>query len=78
MSDRPQPFSILKSKKYAVPLVSVAVLYPAVGGGLAFAWLDSGNFDPRRIAEHEDYSSQPAAIANELQSNRIVAADAGQ
>jgi hypothetical protein len=50
--------SLVKSKRYAVPLVTVAVLHPAVGGGLAFAWLDSAHFDPRRIAEHADSSSQ--------------------
>jgi hypothetical protein len=65
--------SLVKSKKYAVPLVSVAVLHPAVGGGLAFAWLDSSHFDPRRIAEHENSSSEPAAIADELQLNQLVA-----
>ncbi len=65
--------SLVKSKKYAVPLVSVAVLHPVVGGGLAFAWLDSSHFDPRRLADHEDFSSEPAVIAEELQSNRVVA-----
>jgi hypothetical protein len=66
--------SLVKSKRYAVPLVTVAVLHPAVGGGLAFAWLDSAHFDPRRIAEHEDSSSQPAAIADELERNRVISA----
>ena len=69
--------SLVKSKRYAVPLVSVAVLHPAVGGSLAFAWLDSSHFDPRRIADHENSSSEPA-VADELQSNRVVAADAAQ
>jgi hypothetical protein len=69
--------SLVKSKRYAVPLVTVAVLHPAVGGGLAFAWLDSANFNPRRIAEHEDSSSKPAAIADELESNRVVPATGG-
>jgi hypothetical protein len=32
--------SFVKSKKYAVPLVSVAVLHPYFGGSLAFAWLN--------------------------------------
>jgi hypothetical protein len=67
--------SLVKSKRYAVPLVTVAVLHPAVGGGLAFAWLDSSHFDPRRIAEHEDSSSEPAAIADELELNRVIASD---
>jgi hypothetical protein len=68
--------SLVKSKRYAVPLVTVAVLHPAVGGGLAFAWLDSSHFNPRRIAEPDNSSSEPAAIADELQSNRVVAVGA--
>jgi hypothetical protein len=66
--------SLVKSKRYAVPLVTVAVLHPAVGGGLAFAWLDSSHFNPRRIAEHEDSSSEPAAIADELEWNHVISA----
>jgi len=70
--------SLVKSKRYAVPLISVAVLYPPVGGGLAFAWLDSAHFNPRRIADHESFSSEPAAIAHELESNRVATAGAAQ
>ncbi|HEV8043087.1 MAG TPA: hypothetical protein VGP62_29680 [Bryobacteraceae bacterium] len=69
--------SFVKSKKYAVPLVSVAVLHPYVGGSLAFAWLDGSHFDPRKVAESRGARSQPAAIAEELESNG-VAAGAGQ
>jgi hypothetical protein len=58
--------SLVKSKKYAVPLVSVAVLHPYFGGSLAFAWLDGSHFDPRKIAEQANSRSQPAAIAVEL------------
>jgi hypothetical protein len=65
--------SLVKSKRYALPLVSVAVLHPAFGGSLAFAWLDGSRFNPRRIAEPENSSSEPAGIADELQSNRVVA-----
>jgi hypothetical protein len=65
--------SLVKSKEYALPLVSVAVLHPVFGGSLAFAWLDSSHFNPRRIAEPENSSAEPAAIADELQSNRVVA-----
>jgi hypothetical protein len=64
--------SLVRSKRYAVPLVSVAVLHPVIGGGLAFAWLDSSHFNPRRIADHENSSSEPAAIADEFESNRVV------
>jgi hypothetical protein len=66
--------SLVKSKRYAVPLVSVAVLHPYVGGPMAFAWLQGSHFDPRRIAELEESSSEPAEIADELHSNRLVTA----
>jgi hypothetical protein len=65
--------SLVKSKRYAVPLVSLAVLHPVLGGSLAFAWLDGSNFNPRRIAERDDSPSDPGLIALELQSNRAVA-----
>jgi hypothetical protein len=65
--------SLMKSKRYAVPLVSLAVLHPVLGPSLAFAWLDSSHFDPRRMAETESASSEsmvkPAAIAAELESS---------
>ncbi len=64
--------SLVKSKRYAVPLVSLAVLHPYFGGSLAFAWLDSAHFNPRRLAESETFSSQPAVIAAELQANQAV------
>jgi hypothetical protein len=69
--------SFVKSKKYAVPLVSVAILHPYVGGSLAFAWLDGSHFDPRKIAESRSAHAQPAAIAAELESNKVTAG-AGQ
>jgi len=64
--------SLVKSKKYAVPLVPVAVLHPYIGGSLAWAWLQGSHFDPRRIAESANSPSQPAAIAVELQSHGVV------
>jgi hypothetical protein len=63
---------LVKSKRYCVPLVSLAVLHPPLGGSLAFAWLDGSKFNPRRIAEPEDSSSNPAVIAAELESNRTA------
>jgi len=66
--------SLVKSKRYALPLVSLAVLHPYVGGSLAFAWLDGSHFNPRRIAEPGDFSLEPAAIAAELESNRVTVA----
>lgn len=64
--------SLVKSKKYAVPLVTVAVLHPFVGGSLAFAWIDSERFDPKRLVSKEIVSAQPAAIENELESNHVI------
>ncbi len=64
--------SLVKSKRYAVPLVSLAVLHPLLGGSLAFAWLDGSHFNPRRIAEREHSPSEPGLIALELQSNRML------
>ena len=63
--------SLVKSKKYAVPLVSVAALHPYFGGSLAFAWIEGEKFDPRRIAEAAD-SPNPATIAVELKSNEAA------
>jgi hypothetical protein len=65
--------SLVKSKRYAVPLVSVAALHPFVGGSLALAWFEGGRFDPRRLAAPSDTSPEPAAIAVELESNRTAA-----
>jgi hypothetical protein len=64
--------SLVKSKKYALPLVSVAALHPAVSGSLAFAWIEGAQFNPRRIAEPADAATQPAAIASEFESNRAI------
>jgi hypothetical protein len=64
--------SLVKSKRYAVPLVSVAVLHPYFGGSLAFAWISGARFDPRKMAA-EDSIAIPAAIEIELQANRVAA-----
>jgi hypothetical protein len=68
--------SLVKSKRYAVPLVSVAVLHPYVGGPLAFAWIQGSHFDPRRIADPEESPTEPAEIVDQLHSNGVVAAEA--
>jgi hypothetical protein len=64
--------SLVRSKRYALPLVSVAALHPYLTGSLAFAWLEGSHFDPRRIAEPANCPSKPAAIAVELYSNRVA------
>jgi hypothetical protein len=65
--------SLVKSKRYALPLVTVAVLHPYFGGSLAFAWIEGSRFDPRRMVPANS-SSIPAAIEIELQSNRTLSA----
>jgi len=61
--------SLVKSKRYAIPLIAVAVLHPFFGGSLALAWIEGSRFDPRRLAT-ENSMSIPAVIQAELQSNR--------
>lgn len=64
--------SLVKSKRYAVPLVSIAALHPYFSGSLAFAWLEGAQFDPRRIAGTANSRPNPAAVAAELEANRAV------
>jgi hypothetical protein len=65
--------SVLKSKRYIVPLAPLAVLYPYFGGSLAFAWVENGHFNPRGMAAAEDPATAPAVIAQELQSSLVPA-----
>jgi hypothetical protein len=58
--------SLLKSKRYIVPLAPLAILHPYLGGGLVVAWVEDGHFNPRRMAEA---SVQPEMIAQQLESN---------
>lgn len=57
--------SLVKSKRYAVPLASLAVLHPVVGGGLAYAFVEGSRFDPKREASGARIL-QPSAIINQL------------
>jgi hypothetical protein len=61
--------SLIKSKRYIVPLTSLAVLHPYLGGGLALAWVEDGHFNPRRVAGS---AVEPEMIAQQLQSNGVV------
>lgn len=62
--------SLLKSKRYAFPLASLAVLHPAVGGGLAYAWLAGSQFNPRHVTgadgERDDRVLAPEDVASRL------------
>jgi hypothetical protein len=60
--------SLTRSKKYAVPLASLAVLHPVLGGSLAFAWMQGLQFDPRQVASVADSPVEPAQVAEELHS----------
>jgi len=62
--------SIVKSKRYVLPLAPLAVLHPVVGGGLAYALVEESHFDPRRLAAKEGRAPlTPDSVAMELQSN---------
>jgi hypothetical protein len=60
--------SLTRSKKYAVPLASLAVLHPYIGGSLVVAWIQGLEFDPRRVASVADSPAEPAQVAQELYS----------
>ncbi|HVW10508.1 MAG TPA: hypothetical protein VHC90_18095, partial [Bryobacteraceae bacterium] len=63
--------SLVKSKRYAIPLAGLAVFHPFFGGGLVAAWFEGKKFDPKKIAEKTDPPHDPQAIAMELQSDEI-------
>jgi hypothetical protein len=72
--------SLLKSKKYILPLAPVALLHPYFGGSLVLAWIQDGHFNPRRFAGEAASTPPPEMIAQKLQTNGIistVAANAG-
>jgi hypothetical protein len=62
--------SLVRSKRYAVPLVSVAALHPLVGGSMILTWLQGNRFNPRKMTEHEERTENPAEIAVELRTDR--------
>ncbi len=64
--------ALIKSKKYAFPLVSLAALHPFFTGSIAIGWIQGGSFDPRRAAEGGGDSPTPARIAVELQGDLSV------
>lgn len=63
--------SLVKSKRYALPLVSVAALHPVVGGSIAFAWLEGARFNPRHTGESAAAPAEPSAIVTELETNGL-------
>jgi hypothetical protein len=62
--------SFVRSKRYAVPLASLAVLHPAVGAGMAYAWVGGPHFQPRQIAtEHGGAPLKPGGVVSALRSD---------
>ncbi len=62
--------TLIKSKRYVVPLAPLAVLHPAVGGGLAYAWLEGSHFNPRRVADADGgLAVTPQMVMNDLRPN---------
>ena len=61
--------SFVKSKRYALPLAPLAVLHPAVGAGMAYAWLRGTGFRPRQIAtDHGGRPLKPGSLMVALRS----------
>lgn len=69
--------SLVKSKRYALPLVSAAAVYPLFTPSLAFAWIEGERFNPKRAAAPEDAELPPATIIGELESNGLRPGSAG-
>ncbi|HXE62825.1 MAG TPA: hypothetical protein VN519_04760 [Bryobacteraceae bacterium] len=61
--------SLVKSKRYAIPLAGLAVFHPFFGGGMVAAWVQGKSFDPKKIAGKADPDKDPQAIAMELQTS---------
>jgi len=66
--------SLIKSKRYAVGLASLAVLHPAVGVGLAVAWAQGSHFNPGRYAG-TGRPLPPGNLVDELGSNDALPSD---
>jgi hypothetical protein len=59
--------SLIKSKRYVVPLAPLALIHPVVGGGMAYAWLEGSHFDPKRVVASGGGSPlKPEMIVNDL------------
>jgi hypothetical protein len=68
--------SFVKSKRYAAGLVSLAVLHPAVGVGMAYALVEGSRFNPRRFAS-TDGTLPPEGLVGELGSSGLAPPAAG-
>jgi hypothetical protein len=62
--------SLMRSKRYVIPLAPLAVLHPAVGGGMAYAWVEGSHFNPRQVAAAVGgVDLEPEQVAAELLPN---------
>jgi hypothetical protein len=65
--------SFVKTKKYALPLGALVAVQPYLGGGLAYAWISGGHFNPRRLASTREAAEPPDILAKELERNNAFA-----
>lgn len=59
--------SLIKSKRYAVPVIALAALHPYVGAPLVVACLRGSGFDPKKIAEEDEKPGMRAGIMTKLE-----------
>lgn len=59
--------SLIKSKRYAVPVIALAALHPYVGAPLVVACLRGSGFDPKKIVEEGEEPGTRAGIMTKLE-----------
>ena len=64
--------SLLKSKRYILPIAPLAMLHPYLGGTLILAWVQEGHFNPQRLVDTTGPAGEPDIVAQELQSHQTV------
>ena len=62
--------SLIKSKRYAVPVVALAALHPYVGAPLVIACLHGSSFDPEKVAREDEGPSVRSTIMTKAQQAR--------
>jgi hypothetical protein len=65
--------SFVREKRYAIPLAPLAVLHPAIGAGMAYAWVGGTRFEPRRIAAAYGGSPlKPVSVISALRTEEVA------
>jgi len=59
--------SLIKSKKYAVPVVALAAFHPYVGAPLVIACLHGSGFDPEKVAKEDEGPGMRSSIMTRAQ-----------